>query len=101
MASNESSTSNAAFSAYLKPLLKKHALGQLLTYDDLMQAWDAAVRLVRCPVDALVQVSCAEYNIIQCNAMQCNAIQFNVTHAYHSPHPMHTNTYYTTYSLPP
>jgi hypothetical protein len=55
MASIESST--AALSAYLKPLLKKHDLGQLLTYDDLMQAWDAAVR---CPVDALAQVSCVE-----------------------------------------
>jgi len=38
------SLSTAALSAYLKPLLNKHALGQPLTYDDLMQSWDAAMQ---------------------------------------------------------
>ena len=48
-------TSNAVFSAYLKPLLKKHAVGQYLTYDDLMEAWDIAVRCAGS--DATIQVS--------------------------------------------
>lgn len=46
--------STAALSAYLKPLLKKHELGQLLILDDLMQAWDGAV--IHCGENASIQV---------------------------------------------
>lgn len=53
-AATATATSTAALTAYLKPLLKKHDLGQLLILDDLMQAWDDAV--IHCGGNASIQV---------------------------------------------